>query len=117
MSFTGKSLKDHIGILLYTNTMCYCVFKNITLEELENYMMKGIHEIPAVKSGMDLVKKSFSKRMIEAATSHKSLTSTPSKFFCLNSISSPFHKKGWLYQRDQHFALRINKNPSYSNYS
>ena len=33
--------------------------------------------------------------MIEAATSQKSLTSIPSKILCLNSISSPFHQKGW----------------------
>ena len=67
----------------------------VTLEELENQMMKDIHKIPTVKSGMDLVKKSFFKRMIEAATSHKSLTSTTSKIFCVNPISSSFHKKGW----------------------
>ena len=57
--------------------------------------MKDIHKIPTVKSGMDLVKKSFSKRMIEAATSHKSLTFTTSKIFYVNLISSSFHKKEW----------------------
>ena len=64
------------------NNLFFCCNRNctqsLTLEELEDHMMNGIHEIPVVKSGMDLVKKSFSKRMIEAATSHKSLTSTPS---------------------------------------
>ena len=29
MSFIGKCPKDHIGVLLYTDIMCYCVFKNI----------------------------------------------------------------------------------------
>ena len=29
MNFIGKCPKDHIGISLYTDIMCYCLFKNI----------------------------------------------------------------------------------------
>ena len=56
------------------------------LEEIGDHMMKGILQIPTVRSGMDLVKKSFFMIIIETAISYKSLASTLSKILCVNLI-------------------------------
>ena len=50
----------------HINNLFFCGDRNctqpvVTLEELEDHMMEGIHEIPAVKSGIDLVKKIISQ--------------------------------------------------------
>ena len=44
------------------NNSFFCRHRNcsqsfVTLEELEDHMTEGIHQIPTIKSGMDLVKK------------------------------------------------------------
>ena len=44
------------------NNLFFCRHRNcsqsfVTLQELEDHMTKGIHQVPTVKSGIDLVKK------------------------------------------------------------
>ena len=54
-------------------------------------------------------KKALSKRIIEAATSHKLLISIPSKSLCFDHISSLFHKKGWALQVRSTFCFKGNQ--------
>ena len=59
-------------------------------------------------SNLELIwwKKALSKRIIEAATSHKLLISIPSKSLCVNHMSWLFHKKGWALQVRSTFCFK-----------
>ena len=83
------------NLIFCTAAHCSATFE--TFDELESHTVKGIHSVPKAASSFDYVKKSFANRMILAARSHSSVTSSPTApaSNTFGAVIQLFLQQGW----------------------